>query len=184
VFSLDAESNITALVIFDDEMPDVEFIRPDGTVLEAENLRQRSGGNFTQFFFPQASPGTWTMKYDTLSNTEITTTYSAYVEHIFIYNFDVVEHNNERISLTFGVSADDSGTVHYEIHAEFTGPDNITTDEVLITNGEGTLNQIIERQLDIAELAERGGFLIRLSVTTQNGQEPAHDIAWLDLRNW
>lgn len=183
VFSLDAEYNMTVLVVFDEEVPDVEFVKPDGTILVTESLRQRPGGNFIQFFFPQAAPGTWTMNYDALTNTEITTPYSVYMEQIFIYGFEVIERSREQISLAFGISADEDWLVYYEIYVEFTAPDNSTTDEVLLASGTDMLNQIIERQLDITELDGRGGFLIRLFVTKQHGQAAIHDTAWLDLRH-
>ena len=77
VFTLYSPYNMTVVVVFDEEPPIVQFITPDGNLVEMENIRYRPGSNFVQFFLPNAMPGVWQMAYDPLSNTEITTPYSV-----------------------------------------------------------------------------------------------------------
>ena len=150
-----------------------------------ENIRYRPGSNFIQYFLPNAMPGVWRMSYDPLSNTEITTPYSVYMEHIFIKNFDVVLRRDENgdIPVSFEVSSDNAGEFSYELHAIFTAPDNSIADEILLIQGYGLLNEALTLAADIGRIQEdTGGFMLRLTVSVQHGQASVRDSAWLDLR--
>jgi len=184
IFTLYDTYNMTVVVVFDEEPPIVQFIAPNGSYVDMENIRYRHGGNFVQYFMPNAIPGTWQMAYDPLSNTEITTPYSVYMNHIFIRNFDtnISAEADEDISIKFEVSADDAGEFNYELHAVFIAPDNGITDEILLVKGYGMLNEQLTLAVDIGELQDMGGFMLRLTVYVQYGQAAIRDTAWLDLR--
>ena len=109
IFTLYDTYNMTVVVVFDEEPPLVQFIAPDGRLTDMENIRYRNGSNFTQYFLPNAMPGTWRMAYDPLTNTEITTPYSVYMESIFIRSFEAGSIRSGIIPVTFEVSADDAG---------------------------------------------------------------------------
>jgi len=109
IFTLYETYNMTVVVVFDEEPPLVQFIAPDGSLMDMENIRYRNGSNFTQYFLPNAMPGTWRMAYDPLTNTEITTPYSVYMESIFIRSFETDAVRSGIIPVTFEVSADDTG---------------------------------------------------------------------------
>jgi len=181
LFTLEHTYNMTVLVVFDEEMPDVEFVMPDGTALDTSTIRYRPGSNFTQFFFPNAEVGTWTMNYDPLSNTEITTPYSVYMEQIFVRDFAAEEIGSDLL-VFFMVSADEIGGFDYNLYAVFTAADNSTAKEVVLLNGNGVLNEMLYTTVDLSTLNDRRSFLLRLEVATQHGQAAIHDSAWLDLR--
>ena len=44
------------------------------------------------------------------------------------------------------------------------------------------LNEILTLAVDIGEIQETGGFMLRLTVSVQHGQAPIRDSAWLDFR--
>jgi len=184
IFTIDEPHNMTVLVVFNEEPPVVEFIAPDGNAIDMANLRQKPGSNYTQYFIPNAMPGIWRMAYDPLSNTEITTPYSVYMEHIFIRNFEVEVDSDENDGLViyFEVSADENGKFDYEIHAVFTADDNSVEDEILLTNGNGDLNEPIDLALESEDISKRSGFMLRLTASVQYGQASVNDTAWLDLR--
>jgi hypothetical protein len=184
IFTLHDTYNMTVVVVFDKEPPIVQFITPDGIHINMEDIRYRTGSNFVQYFLPNSTPGTWRMDYDPLTNTEITTPYSVYMGHIFIRDFDAQftrdEHGN--IPVSFNVSADEPGEFSYELYAVFTYPDNSIAEEIFMARGYGMLNETLGIGIDTAEIRERGGFMLRLSVYVRNGQASISDSAWLDLR--
>jgi len=185
LFTLENYYNMTVLVVFDqEEFPIVQFIAPDDSLVDMNNIRYRLGSNFTQYFLPNAMPGLWRMAYNPLSNTEITTPYSVYMEHIFIQNFEASMTIDEdgAIPVSFLVSADEPGEVRLELYVVFTAPDNSIEDEILLLNEYGPLNEVIERAVYIGELQDMGGFMLRLSAYKQHGQASIRDSAWFDLR--
>ena len=183
VFTLYDEYNMTVVVVFDIEPPIVQLIAPNGRRVDMDNIRYRTGSNFIQYFLPNAMPGTWQMAYDPLSNTEINTPYSVYMEHIFIRDFEVQETDeNGNIPTAFVVSADEPGEFSYEIHTVFTAPDNSIADEILLVKGYGLLNEELRLTLDGNQLQDMGGFMLRLTAYVQHGQAAIRDTAWLDLR--
>ncbi|MCL2392660.1 MAG: hypothetical protein FWC66_08685 [Oscillospiraceae bacterium] len=185
VFTLHDTYNMAVVVTFDEEPPVVQFIAPDGSYVDMDNIRYRHGGNFIQYFLPNAMPGVWRMAYDPLSNSEITTPYAVYMTHIFIQNFDadIAEENDGSIPVTFEVSADDAGEFRYELHAVFTAPDNSIADEILMVKGYGVLNESLTLIVDVGELRDMGGFMLRLTAYVQHGQAAIRDTTWLDLRS-
>ena len=186
VFTLYAPYNMTVVVVFDEEPPNVQFIAPDGSFVNMESIRYRPGSNFVQFFLPNAMPGVWQMAYDPLTNTEITTPYSVYMEHIFIRDFTVQisEIEDSIVPVSFEVSADDAGEFNYELHAVFTAPDNSISDEILLVRGYGMLNETLDMGVDVGDIQGIGGFMLRLTTYVQHGQASVRDTAWLDLRLW
>ena len=89
LFTLNEYSNVTVVVVFDtEELPVVQFIAPDGGRVDMENIRNRPGSNFIQFFLPNSMPGTWIMAYNPLTNTNISSPYFIYTEHIMIMDFE------------------------------------------------------------------------------------------------
>ena len=184
VFTLNDSYNMTVVVVFDEERPIVQFVAPDGTLSDMANIRYRPGSNFTQYFLPGAMPGVWSMNYDPLSNTEISTPYSVYMNHIFIkgFNADMMRAENGLIPVSFEVSADDAGAFGYEIHAIFTAPDNSIISEILLLIGNGSLNEAIHTAVDTNEIQCPEGFMLRLTTYVQHGQASVQDTAWLDLR--
>ncbi|MCL2400127.1 MAG: hypothetical protein FWC91_10365 [Defluviitaleaceae bacterium] len=185
LFTLENYYNMTVLVVFDQEEPPiVQFISPDGSHVDMDNIRYRSGSNFTQYFLPNAMPGLWKMAYNPLSNTEITTPYSVYMEHIFIQNFEasMIIDEDGAIPISFLVSADEPGEVRLELYAVFTAWDNSVENEILLFSEYGPLNEVIERAVYIGELQDMGGFMLRLSAYKQHGQAAIRDSAWFDLR--
>jgi len=186
IFTLYDTYNMTVVVVFDEELPVVQFIALDGGLVDMENIRYRLGSNFIQFFLPNAIPGVWQMAYDPLSNTEITTPYAVYMSHIFIRDFtmQLTEIANRIIPISFEVSADEAGEFNYELHAVFTAYDNSIADEILLVRGYGLLNETLELMIDAGELGDMGGFMLRLVTYVQHGQAAIQDTAWLDLRLW
>jgi len=184
VFTLYNTYNMTVVVVFDEEPPVIQFITPDGSMVEMETLRYRTGSNFIQYFLPNAMPGVWQMAYDPLSNYEIATPYSVYMEHIFISDFtsDTPQGNYEGLPLSFEVSADNGGEFVYVIHAVFTDADNNIAYEIVVGSGRGELNDMHSIELDTQPIRNMGGFMLRLTVSVQHGQAAIRDSAWLDLR--
>lgn len=184
IFTLYDEYNMTVVVVFDEEPPIVQFITPVGKLVDMENIRYRTGSNFIQYFLPNATPGVWRMAYDPLSNREITTPYSVYMENIFIRDFTVQMARDEygNIPVSFEVSADEQGEFGYELHAIFTDPENSIADEILLAMGYGMLNETLSLAVDTGEIQELGGFMLRLTVSVQHGQASIRDSAWLDFR--
>jgi hypothetical protein len=184
IFTLEDTYNMTVLVVFDEEPPIVQFINPNGNPVDMTTVRHRPGSNFIQYFLPNAMPGIWRMEYDPLSNTDITTPYSVYMEHIFIRSFDVEVGGDENriLPVSFEVSADEAGEFGYEIHAVFTAEDNSIEDEILLVKGYGVLNEILLLALDTDKIKEMGGFMLRLTASVQHGQAAITDSAWQDLR--
>jgi len=184
IFTLYDTYNMTVVVVFDEESPIVQFIAPDGSLIDMENIRYRPGSNFIQYFLPNAIPGVWRMAYDPLSNTEITTPYSVYMEHIFIRDFTVQLTGIEgtHIPISFEVSSDEVAEFSYELHAVFTAPDNSIAEEILLVKGYGMLNDILELKVDTENIQDMGGFMLRLTAYVKHGQASIRDSAWLDLR--
>ena len=151
-----------------------------------ENIRYRPGSNFIQYFLPNAMPGNWRLYYDPLSNTEIFTHYSVYMEHIFIRSFKAGRANeadkaDRIIPISFKVSADEAGEFNYEIHAIFTAPDNSIANEVLLAMGYGMLNEELSFDVGTESIRDMGGFMLRLTAYVRHGQASIRDTAWLDL---
>jgi len=184
IFTLQSPYNITVVILFDSEQPNIQLVSPNGDFVDMQNIRYRLGYNFMQFFLPSAAIGTWQMAYDPLTNTEISAHYSVYMEHIFIRNFeaDVFWSENEHIPVTFEVSADHDGEVNYEIHAIFTASDNSVAEEILLAKGYGQLNEVLSLNLVTDEIQDGGGFMLRLTAYVQHGQAAVRDTAWFDLR--
>ena len=185
LFTLEDYYNMTVLVVFDhEEPPVVQFIAPDGSQVDMDNIRYRPGSNFIQYFLPNSMPGLWQMAYDPLGNTDITTPYSVYMEHIFIQDFEASMAINEAgaIPVSFLVSADEPGEIRFELYAVFTAPDNSIKDEILLVSEYGLLNELIELSVSIDELQDMGGFMLRLTAYKQHGQAAIRDTAWVDLR--
>ena len=192
IFTLYDHYNMTVVIVFDEEPPTVQFIAPDRSRIDMKNIRYRTGSNFIQYFLPNAMPGNWRMDYDPLSNTEISTHYSVYMEHIFIRNFDVGTTKVQAIgnagaddfiiAVSFEVSADEAGEFNYELHAVFTAPDNSIADEILLIMGYGILNEKLTLSVDAKSIRDMGGFMLRLTAYVRHGQASIQDTAWLDLR--
>ena len=190
VFTLHDPYNMTVVVAFDSEPPIVRFIAPGGNSVDMGNIRYRHGGNFIQYFLPNAMPGVWRMAYDPLSNDEITTHYSVYMAHIFIRDFvaDVANGINNGnggngiLPVIFEVSADESGEFGYMLHAVLTDLDNSIADEILLAQGYGMLNEILSLEVDMDRIESESGFMLRLTASVQHGQAAILDTAWLDLR--
>jgi len=184
IFTINDSYNMTVVVTFDVEPPIVQFIAPDGGRIDMAGIRYRPGGNFTQYFLPNAMPGTWRMVYDPLENTEISTPYSVYMAHIFIRGFTAsrYEAGGGAIKAVFEVSSDEDGEFGYELHAVLTAADNSIETEILLDTGYGTLGEILPLTVDAEEIREMGGFMLRLTVSVRHGQASIIDSAWLDLR--
>jgi len=184
IFTLYDTYDMTVVVVFDEEPPIVQFIAPDRSLVDMEEIRYRNGSNFIQYFLPNAMPGVWRMAYDPLTNTEITTPYSVYMESIFIRSFeaDAIRHGNGIIPVTFEVSADNTGEFAYELHAVFTAADNSIAEEFLLIRGYGMLNEVLSLDADAGKIQDMGGFMLRLTAHVQHGQAAIVDTAWLDLR--
>ena len=184
VFTLFDTYNMTVVVSFDNEPPAVQFISPNGSLVDMGSIRYRPGGNFVQYFLPNAMPGAWQMAYDPLSNIEITTHYSVYMAHIFIRDFaaDVVSDGNGDIPITFKVSADEPDEFNYQLYAVFTAPDNSIADEILLAQGYGQINETHNLLANISEIDNKNGFMLRLTASVQHGQAAIADTSWLDLR--
>ena len=137
LFTLHDTYNMTVVVVFDVEQPIVQFVAPDGSHVDMENIRYRTGSNFTQFFLPNSMPGLWQMNYNPLSNTEISTPYSVYMEHIFIKDFEAQLSISQYgiLPVSFAVSADETGEFRYYLYAVFTAPDNSIEKEVQLVMG-------------------------------------------------
>ena len=103
--------------------------------------------------------------------------------HIFIQNFDadIAEEKDGSTPVTFEVSADDAGGFRYELHAVFTASDNSIADEILMVKGYGVLNESLTLIVDVGELQDMGGFMLRLTAYVQHGQATIRDTTWLDL---
>jgi len=183
LFTLYDNYNMTVVVVFDEEPPEIVFIAPDGNPVDMNTIRYRPGSNFTQYFLPNSMPGTWRMVYDPLSNTEISTPYSVYMEHIFIRNFEAhpAEIEHSVLPVSFEVSSDESGEFRYEIHTVFIAPDNSVEAEVLLIDGYGTLNENLNVNIS-GDISKQDGFMLRLTAYVQHGQAAIADTAWLDLR--
>jgi len=184
LFTLHDYSNVTVVVVFDEEPPIVQFIAPDGSSVDMENLRYRPGSNFIQYFLPGSMPGTWHMTYDPLTNTNISSPYFIYTNHIMIMDFEanMIVDTDGNIPVSFWVSADEHGDFTYVLYAIFTAQDNSIYDEILLIQGDGFLNNRMDRQVNISDIQGRGGFMLRLTVHTQDNQ--TEDAAWFDLRLW
>ena len=186
IFTLQDTYNMTVVVVFDAEQPVVQFVAPDGRLVDMDSIRYREGSNFTQFFLPNAIPGVWQMNYDPLTNTEITTPYSVYMEHIFIRDFEaqMVRNQYGQIPVSFAVSADEAGEFRYYLYAVFTAPDNSIEKEVLLSFGYGMMNELLNLGVCVEDVLalDMGGFMLRLAVYSQYGQAAIRDSAWLDLR--
>jgi len=184
LFTLYNDYNMTVVVVFDEEPPIVQFIAPDGNYVDMGNIRYRPGSNFIQFFLPNAMPGVWRMNYDPLTNTELTTPYSVYMNHIFIRDFDVVAQRDENghLPVSFEVSADDDGEFVYVLHAVFTALDNSIASEIVLIGGSGVLNEVHNLAVDTQAIQDMGSFMLRLTASVRHGQASVVDSAWLDLR--
>jgi len=184
LFTLYDNYNMTVVVVFDEEPPIVQFIAPDGSRVNMENIRYRPGSNFIQFFLPKAMAGVWRMNYDPLTNTEITTPYSVYMNHIFIRDFETAAQRDEngKLPVSFEVSADDAGEFVYVLHAVFTAPDNSIASEVVLLGGSGMLNEVHNLAVDTRAIQNMGGFMLRITASVRHGQASIVDSAWLDLR--
>jgi len=186
LFTLYDYSNVTVVVVFDEEPPVVQFITPSGHYIDMEYVRYRPGSNFTQFFLPSSMPGLWQMAYDPLGNTDISSPYFVYTDHIMIMDFEahmlVDAYGN--IPVSFWVSADEHGDFTYTLYAVFTAYDNSIDEEILLVQGDGFLNNRTEPIVNITDIQDRGGFMIRLTVYKYGSQENVHDTAWFDLRLW
>ena len=189
LFTLYDTYNMTVVVVFDEEPPIVQFVAPDENLIDMDNIRYRPGSNFIQYFLPNAMPGIWRMYYDPLSNTEISTPYSVYMEHIFIRDFEMHESQTSNdadidrdISVSFVVSADDAGEFNYELHAVFTASDNSIAEEVLLVKGYGPLNEELILSANTDDIRDMGGFMLRLTAYVRHGQASIRDTAWIDLR--
>jgi len=184
VFVLQDPYNMTVVVVFDEEMPLVQFIAPNGELIDMENIRNRPGGNFIQFFLPNATEGAWQMNYDPLSNLEILSHYSVYMEHIFIRDFSVSfqRDTQDNLPIHFMVSADENGEFRYYLHAVFTADDNSIEEEILLARGYALLNQEVTIPVNDAAVSEMDGFMLRLSAYVQHGQAAMRDTSWLDFR--
>jgi len=184
IFTLHDNYNMTVVVVFDEEPPIVRFITPEGYYVDMNNIRYRPGSNFIQYFLPNATPGVWRMAYDPLTNTEISTPYSVYMNHIFVRNFDATSERdtNGNITVSFDVSADDSGKFNYELHAVFIATDNSISDKILLIEGYGMLNEYITLSVGTEDIQGMGGFMLYLTTYVQHGQAAIRDSAWLDLR--
>jgi len=182
LFTLYDYSNVTVVVVFDEEAPIVQFIAPDSSLLDMESIRYRPGSNFVQFFLPNAMPGVWKMAYDPLTNTDISSPYFIYTEHIMIMDFEaqMLLDENMNLPVSFWVSSDEQGDFSYTLYAVFTAPDNSIEEEILLFQGEGLLNNRTEPNVNISDIQDRGGFMLRL--TAYYGE--IQDIAWFDLRLW
>ena len=181
LFTLYEYSNVTFVVVFDREPPVVQIVSPDGNKVDMENVRHRHGSNFIQYFLPSSMPGTWLLAYNPLSNINITSPYFVYTEHIMIMDFEAHwfadEHGN--IPVSFWVSADEHGDFTYTLYSVFTAQDNSIEEKILLTQGEDFLNNRIELYVNISDLLDRGGFMLRLTVYYGEIQ----DTSWFDLRN-
>ena len=119
-----------------------------------------------------------------MSNTEISTHYSVYMAHIFIRDFaaDVMNGDNSDITTTFKVSADEPGEFSYLLYAIFTASDNSIANEILLAQGYGMLNETYALTVDMSEIDNKTGFMLRLTASVQHGQAAIIDTSWLDFR--
>jgi len=88
------------------------------------------------------------------------------------------------IPVSFEVSADDMGEFNYKLHSVFTDVDNSIAEEILLVQGYGMLNEILNLMVDAGALQEIGGFMLRLTTYVQHGQVTLQDTSWVDLRLW
>ena len=104
--------------------------------------------------------------------------------HIFIRDFvaDVMYGDDDDIYITFEVSADEPGEFDYKLHAIFIAPDNSIADEIMLIQGYGLLNETHSLVVDTREMADKDGFMLRLTASVQHGQAAILDTEWLDLR--
>ena len=80
------------------------------------------------------------------------------------------------------MSADEAGEFNYELLAIFTAPDNSIENEILLARGYGMLNYELLFGVNIEDIQDMGGFMLRLTAYIQHGQASIRDTAWLDLR--
>jgi len=182
IFTLYSQYNITVVIQFEEEMPNVQFVNPQGNKIDMSEIRYRHGGNFIQYFIPNAAIGTWSMLYDT--NEEIITKYSVYMNHMFIHTFTASANLNAYDYMPFSliVSSDENIEFEYQIHAVFTDEYNEIVEEILLVRGFWLANQELLIDADVSRLVSNG-FMVRATAEVRHGQALVTDTAWQDLRS-
>lgn len=174
LFTIDSSYNMAVSVLFDNEMPDVSFIAPNGKVIEGISLQYDSGDDWIQFYIPNAMAGTWAITYDKKSNTQLEINYSSYMNPIAISEFIFDSVNNGRISAHFVVNGEATARYQWQIYAVVSEQGSVVGEKKL-TEGSAALGETITQDVYVGDLTDYSNYQLRLDVWQKDGVEEVYD---------
>lgn len=178
VFYVDTVEDIQVMFQWDGSQPEVVLLSPDGEQVDVfadtENVRVSDG--VALYVLRDATRGQWQMICDKKDSTKVTVTTSDYSEPIWIEAFQIDQIAGETATVSFGVTAPDSGTYRYEISA-ILGDD--TTVAKLLSSGNGS-GEAVTKSISLQNLASYTGYRLMLEVSMTVGDLTVTDWALSD----
>ena len=176
LFTLETTRNMGISVGYDKEPPAVEFLSPDGEVFGAQavqegKMTQSDSGKALFFRIPNAKAGTWQIRYDKKSNTELEIHYAPYAEGLSIRDFSFTKTKDGALSVSFLAAHSTNLRYEYTIYAAVT-EDHSVLGKKELARGSAKANETQEIGVSLAKLSSYGSYHLLLEVSGQdNGLE-------------
>ncbi len=179
LFTLDSTQNMGITVKYETEAPAVEFIAPDGTIYGAQaiaNGKMTVTDSGTALFFriPNAQPGTWQIRYDKKSNTNIEVAYAPYVTALNIDQFSFNKVSDNTLDVQFLVSHDKRIGYDYSIYA-IVMENGVVAGQKLLMQGYGNTNAQQQTVVYLDSLATHSNYKLILEVNARENDMPVFD---------
>lgn len=118
LFSLSETKNMSIMITYDKEEPDIAFVAPDGTVYAegSENVTVVRKDKKLNFMIEQCSAGDWYIRYDKKSNGTVEVSYAPYSLGVEITKFNWTIDENT-VNFTFSADHPNADTYNWTLYA-------------------------------------------------------------------
>lgn len=181
LFTLDAAQNMGISVAYDKEPPSVEFIAPDGAIYGSQavadgRMTRTDTGSALYFRIPNAQAGTWQIRYDKKSNSELEVNYGAYAISLKIEEFSYLKKNDDTLDVQFSVSHDNDMRFSYAVYAVVLENGTVVGQKEL-QNGYARANEQGQITVSLDGLGTYSTYQLMLEVSAQDNGVPVFDSA-------
>lgn len=172
LFTLESTRNMGISVAYTTEPPEVEFIAPDGEIygtqaINSGKMTRTDSGTALFFRIPNAQAGTWQVKYDKKSNSEIEINYAPYAAALSITDFSFTKTGDDTLEVSFLATHSSDLYYEYKIYAALVDGIEVVGQKE-ISSGGAYANDTCQTTVYIDNLSTYANYRLMLEVSAED----------------
>ena len=171
LFTLSEARNMSITVIYDSEIPLIEFISPSGEKLKEgavteDKMKVIHAEGAINYLIPNAVRGDWYIEYDKLTNKELEVNYAPYADSISIESFKILSTNTSEntADVEFEVSFTNNSVYQYIVYAVTTDKDSLASGQKELKKGSAIAGSLVTEQINLSSLSSYDSYRLMLEV--------------------